>query len=471
MNKKFYDIIPKEKRSIRNIPLNKKDTSPHKDVSVDGMKVHSTRTHTVDPDPAFLSNEDIDLKDTSFDEQYLDGSGTGKHRWVIVSFLAILLMVTIALLSTTFASATVRVNPITQEVVLEDTRVYLKDVDHRVVDIETDIEETLEASGLVNVTRKSTGTIVLYNNFNSANQRLVANTRLETPGGLIFYLKNPVTIPGRKTVNGKVVPGSVEATIEASLPGEKYNVGLTDFKLVAYKGTGRYDTIYGRSKTPTSNGFQGQVPNIPSSQIASSTNALREKVKNDLLNKAKETIKKSDNEVIVNDGFMVEYEPIKQVVSKDGKSVTVSQKAKGRFIVFKKDSISNYIINHQSKVLDNESAMNASSSSEIESEKAIVSGEIIYTGDISKLKFRLPSDTVLDDLSRDTAYMVSSGTTTMTSMVDIYKVSRAISGLTREQAIPAIKRLVDLESVEVSISPWWRSKLPRADNIKIEIEN
>jgi hypothetical protein len=541
MKKKFYDIIPQEKRSIRNIPITKSNThsdptvdQPHleegsiepkdqprdyiiepafetnaiehhkKDIenfsgniheeprvktsssktskNMDGIKMPIS-SHTAHESEAFghiqtsrLSNDNFEKSDSDgndvetegddnledsdgdvqgFDEWKKNHKGNGVRNTFIFVTLAIVAAI---LMSTTFASAKINIVPTTKEVVVNDTKILLSQVEHRVIDLESKKEASLESNGLTKVNRKASGTVVLYNDFNTSDQALVANTRLETSDGLIFFLKERVTIPGRKTVGGKSVPGSVTANIEASEAGEKYNVGLKDFKLVAYRGTDRYNKIYGRSKTSIGNGFVGEVPNIPQSSIASTTDSLKATILSDLREKAADKADSGDGEVFIDSMILVEYSTPKQSASKDGKKVTIEIEAKAKAILVKKNSLADFL--------------NKSQDSSAGSDKSTttVPSLISYTGNADLLTFRFPVDVKLTDLSRDTAYVVASGTSTITSVVDNEKVARAVSGLTREQAIPAIKAIVDLETLEVSLRPWWRSKLPRANKIEIKIE-
>jgi hypothetical protein len=156
--------------------------------------------------------------------------------------------------------------------------------------------------------------------------------------------------------------------------------------------------------------------------------------------------------------ILVEYSAPKQSASKDGKKVSIEMEAKAKAILVKKNSLADFLNKSQD------------SSGGTDKGTTTVPSLISYTGNADLLTFRFPVDVKLTDLSRETAYVVASGTSTITSVVDNEKVARAVSGLTREQAIPAIKSIVDLETLEVSLRPWWRSKLPRANKIEIKIE-
>ncbi len=115
----------------------------------------------------------------------------------------------------------------------------------------------LRATGEKQVSTQASGIIIIYNNYNATAQRLVKNTRFETPEGLIYRITDSVTVPGK---NGST-PGSVEALVVADEAGEKYNVGLKDFTIPGFKGDPRYTAFYAKSKPskPLAGGFEGTV--------------------------------------------------------------------------------------------------------------------------------------------------------------------------------------------------------------------
>lgn len=119
---------------------------------------------------------------------------------------------------------------------------------------------TVPATGTAPVEESARGRIVVYNNHSGTPQKLIKNTRFETPDGLVFRTQNSISIPGKTVKDGKTIPGSLETEVVAYEAGEKYNIGLTDFTLPGLKGDaeGRSETIYARSKTPMRGGFIGK---------------------------------------------------------------------------------------------------------------------------------------------------------------------------------------------------------------------
>ena len=499
MKKIFHDIIPQEKRSIRNIPLLKKDdkeindslqhtkysSSPSSHTSsernMDGVqkiKVHkmskkeeaSAREYIIKTQPTSseqdasdfeedATNQDVEAvgeidEEESFEEWKKHQSGSS---WKAIAVISVCLILAIIFVPLYFSNATIRISPTKHDVSLTNTKLTLGDINHKSLDTEAEGSMTIAANGTVKVERKATGTIVLYNAFNSSSQKLVAGTRLQTPNGSIFKLKNPVTIPGQTTSKGKTTPGSVSATVEADVAGDKYNLGFQDFNIVAYKGTDRYEKIYGRSKTALANGYLGTVPNISASQIASTTTAL----KNDILAKIDATFTKDTKDIEGNYIYLpdikkVTFDDLDQSVSKDGLKATLTLKAKATATVLSANELAKTIVMGQM----NDSATSTSNVNQ--------SDDIVYEGDFSKLRINLNPADAIDSSS---TVLTFSGSTSIASALDKTRVARAVSTLTKEQAIIALKKIVELDSVEIDIAPWWKSTLPLADKITIETEN
>lgn len=518
MKKPFYDIIPNEKRSIRNIPLNKKSdatiessldtrTSSHDSKihhpsnavrpaqqyhsshhSTDGIRTkphsqlntsHKSTTKTsarrdeeIEPE---IVDEDLEMperlrsqnqspansiknSDDDFDnEETFEEWRSGKKNsfWRAWSALAFLVVIGVFIYSIFFGNAVITINPVKHDLVLKETNIPIDSVKHEEITTELNSSEEVTANGTVKVDRKATGKIVLYNAFNSSTQKLVAGTRLETPNGLIYKLKSTVVIPAQKTVSGKKVPGSIEVEIEASETGEKYNQGFKDFNIVAYKGSDRYDSIYGRSKTALANGFSGVVPNILAKDIDSAVSLIKDKIAKDADEYfAKKAEAKGDTFVYIPTAKEITYGSTKQEISKDGKSATIKIDATASTVLFESAGLFEQIIKKQT-----ESDANASTTDETNSIDTSPA-EIVYTGDFSKLKVSI----------EDNEKISVSGTTTISSAIDFTKVTKAVSGLSKEQAIGAVKRLVELETIEIDIRPWWNGKLPSSDKIRIKTE-
>lgn len=511
MKKIFHDIIPDEKRSIRNIRIEKRGPQIdgiRKAESKDGayptnhtapqVSTHSTSyssnrkdlneivqddrdSNVKEVEPAFLEGRSIDFKvrstesavshiDSDFnkksredvldsddssdnfepeDEKEFDEWRKNSNPYIRASIVLFLLVLcTVFGLGTYFKKATITIKPVKHEIVLKEQAISLASIDHEIQKSDFTKEMQLEANSTVKVERKTSGKVVLYNAFSSTPQKLVANTRLQTPNGLIYRLKDPVSIPGQTTVNGKKVPGSVEASIEADQIGESYNQGLRDFSVVAYKGTDRYEKVYGRSKTALAGGYNGEVPNIAQKDINSAVSNMREQISKDADEYFSKIAKEKPGYLYIESSKKVSYSEPKTDVSKDGKKATVKLSAVVTTPLFVSNALFKSIIDKQQT-------------------DATDSSDIVYTGDTSSLKITVVGDNTVD--SNTDAVQVS-GTTTVSSAIDSLKIAKAVSGLSVDRATLAIKNLVELDAIEIEIFPWWVKKLPSSDKIELILE-
>lgn len=134
----------------------------------------------------------------------------------------------------------------------------------RIVEKEGEENLSFSATGISDSAgQKSKGSLVIYNEYSSSPQPLVATTRFETEDGKIFRLVKGVSVPGTVSVGGKQNPGAIEVEVVADIPGDAHNVGPSSFKIPGFKGTDKYDKIYAKStKTMIGGGLSGDMVKI-----------------------------------------------------------------------------------------------------------------------------------------------------------------------------------------------------------------
>lgn len=102
--------------------------------------------------------------------------------------------------------------------------------------------------------QRASGTLIVFNNFSADSQILVERTRFESPAGLIFRSASRVMVPGKSGDK----PSSVEVSVVADAPGEKYNIGFSDFTIPGFAGTPKFQKFFARSKTEIKGGAAGE---------------------------------------------------------------------------------------------------------------------------------------------------------------------------------------------------------------------
>ena len=138
------------------------------------------------------------------------------------------------------------------------------------------------ATGEKEINDKAHGIIIIYNEYSSDPQTLVATTRFQSSDGKIFRIFESITVPGAKIEEGKIVANSIEVEVIADQSGEEYNIGVTDFTVPGFKGTPKYAGFYGRSKSSMKDGYIGKVKVVTNEDIAKAEEVLTKEVKEEI---------------------------------------------------------------------------------------------------------------------------------------------------------------------------------------------
>ncbi len=334
------DVIPPGRRSIRRIPLSLGHRSGREEI--DSRKITEKE---IDTDQIFKKR--------------------GKKRnskfgiW-LAAVVAVLVLLIVA--AVVFSGATVTIEPRQKNIAVDievvarssistSEGIGISELTYETIAVGGVKTIYLQATGESKVEKKASGTIVIYNNYSSAPQRLVKNTRFETPAGLMYRIDKSIVVPGTRMENGKTVAGSVEATVFADLPGPNYNVGLTDFTVPGFKGTPRYENFYARSKTAMTGGFIGNVPTAPEDKMNEAYASAEAELKQELAQK----IGGQKPDTFVWYPSAVLFESVRQIpTAAAGSMIALSINATSTAVVFSKSILSRYIAEHSMTDYDKE---------------------------------------------------------------------------------------------------------------------
>lgn len=257
----LQDIVPKERRSIRHIPLPSNRKPAFEELPSSRRRSRGPRSRLV--------------------------------RWSLIVASVLVLAGAVFASSWFFESATLTVTP-KQETASVDVSLQssvtpaLGGLAHMYVTATSTVSQVVPSTGTQNVQQKASGQIVIYNNYSSASQRLIKNTRFETPDGRIYRIDSPVVVPGQHVEGGKQVPGSVTVTVYADAPGPEYNLLLSDLKgdftIPGLKGAPQYDSFYARAKTDITGGFIGTERVVDSTASAAAVSQMKSKLTKDVWN-------------------------------------------------------------------------------------------------------------------------------------------------------------------------------------------
>ncbi len=310
------DIVPPNKKSIRNISLNQSDrivpreyqapvkrtTSAHERLSYtesdhEGHTKRHSHTHHVEEKAEIVFEEPESARKTK-------GHGHGHHKTAVPAAVATvereyeykeqetdeyvsahsplrtaikygaIFLVLLGLIgggfyvyAIKFGGATITVIPKT-EAVSVDNALTLAAADFKVFEGSRSVTFTVAATGQANVTTKARGTITVYNEYSDTVQRFVATTRFQTSDGKVYRTPAAVAVPGYTMQAGKKVPGSVAIQVIADVAGPSHNISTGTLTLPGLKGDVRFDTVYAKVTSPISGGSQGMQPVVSQADVA-----------------------------------------------------------------------------------------------------------------------------------------------------------------------------------------------------------
>jgi hypothetical protein len=300
---------------------------------------------------------------------------------------------------------------------------------------------SVPANGSAKVDKKSTGTVVIFNN-TTASQKFAKGTKIQASNGLIFLLDKAVTVPAKKTVSKKLVLGSVTTTLTAESSGEKYNSGPKDFTFPAFKGTAKFDGIYGRSKGSITGGYSGEVPNIAQKDLASQIADAKDKMKADLL-------------------------------------VLLKQQADSRGLIINEDTLQYKIINSETRlsadkklaVVKIDGSLQAGTllnAAIVETAKSILGVE-----DLNGFKYEINFASSSLDISKadEDGQITATGNVNIIVSIDKDELVKGLENKGKREALSMLQQTKGVTYAQIKISPFWKVTLPNALGIKVLVQD
>lgn len=437
----LQDVVPPPKRSIRNVPVpsyRKKVVQPKvptREFEEETRPIIKGGTEKGD-----LNNEQKKLRLSDVEMAPPIMVQTKKARWKIWLTLIVVLIIGLAfLVGTFFARAEVLITPKQQKITVSEViraGDISEGVPYEIITLAKTEGKSVSATESETVEERASGTIVIYNNHNSASQRLVKNTRFETSEGLIYRIQDSITVPGQTTKDGKIVPGSIEATVYADSPGEKYNIAETDFTIPGFKGDPKYKTFYARSKTPMTGGFIGVRKKV-SESVKESTLA---ELKNILITKLTQEIKEQvpNNFIMFDEAVFTEFENAPQT-DVTNSSVTINIKGTARVAIFDKDLLETFISDKTAPAFNNE--------------------EVEFTG-ITSLQATIKDKQSIDIKNHQIFDMSIEGEGIIWTVFPEDRIKSELAGNSKGILQTVFPQYSSIEEAKAKFSPFWKRSFP-----------
>lgn len=348
-----------------------------------------------------------------------------------------------------FATAVVALTPRSQDLEMRNLEIVLQkqgDLSYHEIVLEETETISIPATETEYQEEKASGTITIFNAHGTSSQRLLEETRFETPDGKIYKTAkgSGVTIPGGKMQDGKLVPGSLDVIVYADQPGQEYNIGFSDFTVPGFKGTSKEKTFYARSKTEMTGGFKGERVIVSEEAILLSEKKLETMVR-EKLQLALDAQVSLDFFVPTKDGSHIEILPIERI-NVPGEALQLKQKGILRAPVIDRKEFGMAIAN--ASLPDHQKGV----------------GRVVNLDNLTYVF--TPRDAESETLS-----MVISGVGRLVWNIDQQEISQAIEGARKKDISGFLQNTESIIKAEVSIRPFWRSKLPKKEKIHIIINN
>jgi hypothetical protein len=272
---------------------------------------------------------------------------------------------------------------------------------------------------------------------------LVATTRFLSPSGKLFRLDERVTIPGAKIENGKIVPSKIEIRVTADEPGEDYNIGSEErWRIPGFKGDPRYEGFYADSREAMSGGFVGEEA-VPTDE---DLEAGRVKIFSDL-----ESVLEAQALILLNEEFKVfpgarEFKILEERVepAKSDGTFGIFAEAELRYLVFKEESIKEAVISD--------------------------AGETVLP-DMKVRDFSIDYGEPKINLAGASMTFSVEGQTVFEPDFDIEELKKQFAGQNEEELRKTVFFLSGLERANISLWPFWVSRVPSdPDKVKIILD-
>ncbi|MBT3730166.1 hypothetical protein HON59_01105 [bacterium] len=422
VKKTFNDIVPPEKRSIRDI------------------KNSHTKPRTA---PQVEDNFDYN---TAYDNGIKKSRTSRFALWFVAIIVIIVLILAFSLL---FSGAKLSITPKQNNTIVDAQFAAAINADagelsYEIMTIEKTDSRKVAATGRQEIEEKASGKIIVFNDFNSSSQRLIKNTRFETPEGLIYRINKSVVVPGQKTEGGETVPGSIEVTVYADETGEKYNTGLTDFTIPGFKGSPRFDDFYARSKTTMTGGFVGEKLTASSEDLAQAKTEIHTELRKQLMNEA--SSQKPDEFYLFEDTIFVEFESAGSIES--GDEVEVTEKATLYGVLFNKEKFAGHIAENTIAAFDDEP---------------------VEISDVSTLTIKVLGKADSRPWEEEEFEFTVDGGVHIIWTFDEEKLKEDLSGRAKAALPTILSGYPSIDKAEAVLRPFWKRSFPdKVGKIKIE---
>ncbi len=364
------------------------------------------------------------------------GRGSRYMLWSVAVFSVALLIVALSFM---WGNAKVEVYPRTETIELNDNFAASKPpssggLGFELVVIHGEESRTLEATEEKELSQRAGGTVVIFNDYGMAAQRLDIDTRLNGSNGKLYKTKKQVSVPGRKADG---TPGMAEADIYAAEAGEDYNSGPLDFDIAGFKGTPKEEHFKVRSKTGTeiTGGFKGKTLVASAAEKDAAVGELKTVLQEELFKKATGEI--PDGFILFKDATV--FVPDKIDLPLGGEELVVTLNGTLYGLLFKEEELAGQIALKKMAGYENEP---------------------VFVRNLRDLKFILGN---IGDVSLEAMNNINlnlSGSVELVWQLDTDKFAQDLAGRSKKDFTSILSAYKNIDRAELTLSPFWKRMIP-----------
>jgi hypothetical protein len=363
---------------------------------------------------------------------------------------AVLIIIIAVLVAGALGGATVHITPKTQSVTLETTVTASPNtptgLSYELLTLEAEGERQVSVSGSEEVSEQATGTITIYNEYSTGVQRLIKNTRFESPEGYIYRIQESVVVPGiTKNAEGETVPGQIDAEVFADAPGEEYNIGPSRFVIPGLEGSDQYDRMYAESTQTFSGGFEGEQYLIDEGDLASAQDALHTELETALRERLGE--ERPLGFTLLDEAVTFAYDSLPSADAGEGKA-TIRERVRLNVPLFKDENLAQFIA--QNTVAD-------------------YADEAVLLQNANDISFAYGEETVSDISIASQLSFTLTGKGTLVWQFDEEALRKDLQGVSRTLLLSVLSEYPAILRAEAKIHPFWKKSFPEnTDDITFE---
>ncbi len=386
-----------------------------------------------------------------------DGNKESKKKYVLLSLVVGVLVISVFSLSALLSKTTLTVYPEFREPTVNAEFTAYPDrregaLTYEIITLDATGEKQVEASGEEYVESQAKGMLEIVKT-TPGSERLIKNTRFRSPEGRVFRIQESVVVPGAiKDASGTLVPGTIQAEVFADAVGQEFNLAAgTRFDVPGFQESNLnelYSSIYATNRDAITGGYKGQKFIINDNELGTARQELQLELRDQLL--ARINTEKPAGFTTFPNSVAFTYEAL-PTVSYGENLVTIREQAVLQMPLFKQEEFANFLAKETISTYNREQ---------------------VRILDTATLEFSYADlNTNSSNLANQTALTFKIvGKPTIVSEFDAEKLQADLAGKSKTSISTVLTAHPGIKSANVSSKPFWKRSFPEEPEDIIVIE-